>query len=324
MKCLFALLVPALAAAAVWPETVAEWKRLSATPAAVADRRLWNEYGFQEAESVVYQNGDRKLSATAWRLQDSTGAMAVFDMLRPADAKPSLVAKLAAEAGDALIAAHGNYVASFQGKLSRDEANAFLAALPRAELAALPTLPDFFPIENLVPNSERYVIGPAGLERFSPGIPPSVAAFHLGAEAQVGVFRAPGGDLKLALFSYPTPQMAMQQSESFKKLAGAVVKRSGPLVAVVLSPANADAAERLLSLVRYQAQVTDTEYVPTRRDNIGDLILTIFELIGVLLVFAVVSGLAFGGLRTALRRGREPEPMITLHLGDRYHKNPSA
>ncbi len=318
MKYLVALILPALASAAIWPESIAQWKRVSAAPAAVADRQLWNEYGFKEAESAVYENGDRKVNVTAWHMQDSTGALAAFDMLRGADAKPSPVAKLAVQSGDALLAAHGNYVVSFQGNVSKDEAAAFLAALPRAELAALPTLPDFFPVENLTPNSERYVIGPVGLERFSPGIPPSAAAFHMGAEAQVGIFRAPGGDLKLALFNYPTPQLAMQQAEALQKVPRAMVKRSGPLVAVVLAPANPDAAEHLLSLVRYQGQITDTERVPTRRDNIGDLIVNIFELIGVLLVFALVSGLAFGGLRSAMRRGgREADAMITLHLGER-------
>jgi hypothetical protein len=121
----------------------------------------------------------------------------------------------------------------------------------------------------------------------------------------------------MAIFNYPTPQIAMGKIDEFGKIPGAVVKRSGPFVAVVLSPADPDAAERLLSQVRYQAEVTRDERVPTRRDNIGDLIINVFVLIGILLVFSTVSGLLLGGFRALLRRGKkgdEAESMISLHL----------
>jgi hypothetical protein len=70
--------------------------------------------------------------------------------------------------------------------------------------------------------------------------------------------------------------------------------------------------------VRYEAEISWNERVPTRRDNIGDLILNIFSLTGFLLVFALVSGLAFGGSRAMARRflGWSPasENVITLDL----------
>jgi len=88
---------------------------------------------------------------------------------------------------------------------------------------------------------------------------------------------------------------------------------------VILSPPNADDAERLLSQVRYQASISWSQYVPSRRDNIGDLIVNAFTLIGVLLAFATVAGLAFGGLRMLARRSRkgDPDAMTVLHLSDR-------
>jgi hypothetical protein len=109
----------------------------------------------------------------------------------------------------------------------------------------------------------------------------------------------------------------MQRIPEFEKLSGALVKRSGPMVAMVLAPPDPDYAENLLAQVRYQAQVTLDEYVPTRRDNIGDLVINAFVLIGILLAFAIVSGFALGGFR-ALRRhsrhGEEADALITLHL----------
>jgi hypothetical protein len=89
------------------------------------------------------------------------------------------------------------------------------------------------------------------------------------------------------------------------------------MIAVVLSPPDADFAEHLLGQIRYQAEVTRDEYVPTQRDNPGNLIYNAFVLIGILLAFAVVSGLMFGGmksLRRGIRKDKESDAMITLHI----------
>jgi len=87
---------------------------------------------------------------------------------------------------------------------------------------------------------------------------------------------------------------------------------------VVLNPPDADAAERLLALVKYQAVVTLDQYVPSHKDNIGNLVINAFTLIGILLGFAVVSGVIFGGLRAFRRRGTrgdEEDALTTLNLG---------
>jgi hypothetical protein len=187
--------------------------------------------------------------------------------------------------------------------------------LPNFDQAPLPAISGYLPSDGLVPNSQRYAMGPVALERFAPGIPAGVAAFHLGSEAQVATFRASGGEMKLAIFSYPTPNIARERLAEMQKLSGAMAKRSGPLVAVILSPPNADDAERLLSQIRYQASISWSQYVPSRRDNIGDLIVNAFILIGVLLAFSTVAGLAFGAFRALVRRGRKEDPEALTVLG---------
>lgn len=327
---LTAVFLPGLAlvaGAAILPDAIGPYQRTGAAQAVVSDRPLWNECGLKEAEAAAYASGSaksggsKKLTATAYRLQDSTGALAAFDWQRPADAEPSKVAALAAETANSLWLVHGNYLLVFQGyKPSMPELDAVAAGLRNVDSTPLPTLPGFFPAQGLEPNTGRYILGPVALQRFAPAIPPSTAAFRLGAEAQLGTFRTPKGEMTLAIFSYPTPQIAMQQVEQFQKIPGAMAKRSVSLVAVVVAPPDPDAAERLLASVRYQAQVTRDEYVPTRRDNIGNLITNVFSLIGILLAFALVSGLAVGGFRAILRvirKGEEPEAMITLHLEGR-------
>ncbi|HWQ52994.1 MAG TPA: DUF6599 family protein [Bryobacteraceae bacterium] len=318
MKYWIALLFPALAAAAIWPESVGQWHRVSAEPVTLSDRQLWDEYGFQEAETARFEGPGKKFTATAWRLQDSTAALGAFEWQRPADAKPSKAAELAVKTKDGVLLASGNYLIAIDGEgPSGQELADLIKQFPRMYQAQLPALPGYMPTENLVPNSSRYIVGPAGLARFESRIPPSVAAFHYGVEASLADFRAPGGEMRLVLFYYPTPQIAIQQYDLFAKLPGAVAKRSGPVIAVVMSPPNADAAEHLLSRVRYQASITMSEYVPTRRDNVAHMILTIFELTGILLVFSLVAGLAFGGLRAIMRRltkNPDGDAMIVLDL----------
>jgi len=316
------LLLPTLATAAIWSDDLGPFHRVSAQPVAFqSNQPIWDEYGFQDGEEARYEGAGEKFIARAWRFQDSTGAMAAFEWMRLPGSKPSALGRLAAEDSNVITIAHGNYVLVFVGyHPSTQFLTTVIENLKQVDNSPLPTLIDYLPSRDLVPNSERYVEGPAALHEFYPGIPPATAAFHLGAEAQMGTFRSPGGDLKLAIFDYPTPQIAMQQTAEFQKIGGAMVKRAGPLVAVILSPTNADAAEKLLSLVRYQAAVTLDERVNTRRDNIGNLVINAFILIGILLSFSLVGGLAFGGVRTFLRRGGRGEAadaMIVLHLSDR-------
>lgn len=320
MKYLLAALLalPCFCRGAILPDTIGAYQRTSTSVPSIQDQPVWNEYGLKDSEAATYENGSAKFTVDAYQLQDTTGALAAFDWQRPANATPSDVAKLAAQTADSLLLTHGNYLLVFHGyKPTLPELDALAESLKNVDTTALPTLPGFLPSDSLVPDSERYVTGPASLQKFDPGIPPSTAAFHLGAEAQIGTFRGPKGPTTLGIFDYPTPQIAMQKVTDFEKLPGAMVKRSGPLVAVILAPPDPDFAERLLGDVRYEAQITLSEHVPTRRDNIGDLVVNAFILIGILLIFAVVSGLMVGGIRALMRHGRkgeEPAALITLHL----------
>ena len=315
---LSALLLPSLASAAILPDAIGAYQRGNASKPAISDQAIWTEYGLKDSETAVYQNGTAKFTATVWQLQDTTGSLAAFQWQRPAGATPSTAAKMATETPDSVFLVYGNYLLSFAGyKPSKEELDAVEGGLHNVDFTVLPVVSSYLPSSGLVSNSERYIVGPASLQKFAPGISPSLAAFHFGAEAEMGVFHNAKGDAPLLIFNYPTPKIAMQQLEAFQNLSGAMAKRSGPMVAVVLAPPDADNAEKLLSQIHYQAEVTADEYVPTQKDNIGNLVVNAFVLIGILLAFAVVSGIALGGIR-ALRRkarhGEEADAMITLHL----------
>jgi hypothetical protein len=319
MRSFLALLsVPCLVAASILPDAIGPAHRTGAWQPALTDRAVWDEYGLKAWEVATYKSGAASFSVTVWQLGDPTSALAAFDWQRPENAKPSKLAPLAATTRDGLLFTQGQYLIAFAGHLpAADELAAVGKSLKNLDTSVLPVLPGYLPGENLVPNSERYITGPASLARFLPAVSPSVAGFHFDAEAQLGVFHSPKGTMSLAIFNYPSPQIAMRKVPDFEQLPGAMVKRSGPLVAVLLDPADRDMAERLLAQIRWQAEVTRDEYVPTARDNPGNLLLSIFKLIGILLLFATLSGLLLGGFRVlmrAIRHGEEPEVMISLHL----------
>jgi hypothetical protein len=312
-------LLPAFLNAAVWPDQFGAFTKASSKPVELAGKSVWNEYGLQETEQAEYSSGAQRFTAVAFRFRDPTGALAAFQWQTPARATPSKLGKYAVETPQAALVAFHNYLFRFDGRKPQvAEMAPMLGVLPRVDQSPVPSLPDFLPSENLVSGSMRYVIGPASLEAFEPRIQPSLAAFHIGTEAQLARYRAQGGELALAIFSFPTPGFARERAAEITKLPGAMVKRSGPLVAVILSPPDNDAAERLLTRVNYQATISWNQYVPTRRDNIGDLILGIFSLAGVLLLFCLVAGVAYGGLRLIRRRYFKrwafDESLITLNI----------
>lgn len=315
-----ALLLARSAGAAILPDTIGDWKKGDSAPAKVSDAKTWSEYGLQESETAAYAANGQKYSISAFRFSDATGALAAFDETRPADARPVTVVGLGAANATDEIVAIGNYVFAIKGyKPKPEELNHLVGTAPHYAQSPLPTLPRYLPPGD-IPNSERYIEGPVGLSRFAPSVPPSTAAFHYSAEAQLARYGTPGKETTLLIFSYPTMEMARGRIGPFQAISGAVVKRSGPLVAVALNAHTPDDAERLLAQVRYQAEVTVPEHVPTPKDNPGNLFWNIAILCGILAAFCLVSGLVFGGIRVMFRRADasgEGDAMISLHLSGR-------
>jgi len=214
----------------------------------------------------------------------------------------------------------GNYVFQLtSAQPDTQDLEAFYLDLPRFENSALPVLKDDLPRDGLIPNSERYILGPVSQERFQPQIPPSVAAFHFGTEAQLGIYSSPKGPMTLAIYNYPTPAIAMERYQDFQKIPGTVAKRAGPLLAVIVQPPDPDAAERLLAQVAYNVNLMWNQEIggPTVKDS-AKMVLTIMALAGIVLGLCLVAGIGFGAFRVVLRKlgwkGPESDAMITLNL----------
>ncbi len=311
------LLLAAGARAAVWPDAIGDYKKASSKTVEVADRTLWDEYGLNLTEQAEYAAGAKHFTGTAWRFRDSTGAFGAFEWQRPGDSKPAKMADAAVETRNSVMFVFGNFLIRVDGwKPKLDDLGVVLGHLPGLDQSPLPT--GHLPAQGLMANSERYVIGPVGLEEFEKGVSPALAAFSLGAEVEIAQYDTTAGKMQLAIFSYPTPQIAIQKVREFQALSGAMAKRAGPMVAVVLSPREPNAGERLLSLVRYNGVVTEAERMPTKKDNVADLLLNIFMLTGLIVAIFLGAGVVVGVLRR-LGWGTSGDPMTLLHLEDRTH-----
>jgi len=314
----FGFLILALSAhAAILPDTIGDWNKEAA--AATAAPKVWQEYGLQDQETAQYAAaGKAAYKVSAYRFQDATGALAAFDEARPESAKPVEAASSLAAANDKDEAVSvGNYLFIFNNYHPKpEELNHLVGTAPKYGQSPLPTLPRYMPAGSEA-NSERYIVGPESLAKFAPQISPSTAAFHFNAEAELARYGAPNKQTTLVIFNYPTMEMARDRLPHFQQIPCAVVKRSGPLVAVALNSASPDDAERLLSRVKYQAEVTQSEHIPTPKDNPVNLFWNIIILCAILAGVCLLGGLMVGGLRLLLQRGGasgDGDDMITLHI----------
>ena len=286
---------------ALTPLGAAIWRGVPAKPVQPAGNPdVWREFGLKAAEQADY--GSHRV--IAYEMQDVTGAIAAVDWARGTD--PNAIAL-------------GRFVLSCSGKCPA-KPDSYLKSLPETRGGSAPALPGYLPQQGAIPGTERYILGPASLAEFASSIPHTLVGFQFSPEADLIRYHTPAGDATLAVFSYPTPQIARQQAEGFRKLSGAFVKRSGPLVAIATGVADKNAAWGLLNQVNYEVQVTMNDAArKSQAKSIANMVLSIFALAGILILFCLGSGLLFAGGRMALQRFgivNAHEAMTTLHLSD--------
>ncbi len=279
------------------------WARISANPPnrsrlAPTLRLQADEYGLQETELADYG----AFQVKAERFKDPTGAYA-------ASLEPS----------NRLKSRSANYLLSCDGKCPLDLAS-LAEDRPPARLPRLHADPGRLsahakphpPIRALHPRpgrprSQCSRRSPRRQQRFNTGPKPR--------SPSTASDRVPP---TLAVFSYPSPQIARQQAPKFQSINGADVKRTGSFVVVALAPTAI--AQKLLSQVNYngQVQINETPPLVLRPETAGQMLVAIINLAGFVLVFCAVSGLVVGGILYLARRrfgySGADGSLISLHL----------
>ena len=249
----------------------------------------------------------------AARFGDATGAFGAFTFYRQPQMQVEQIGDRAASNNSRILFYRGNILAD----VALEQVTAMSAAdlralaqalpLPRGNLSALPTLPGNLPKHSLRTSTERYIVGPAALERLGIPVPANLIDFSKSPEIEFAKYHTARGDASLTLIAYPTPQMAAERMRALQaaSLPGGpyFYKRSGPLLAVLNGDVAEPEAQSLLASVNFDADVTWDQ--PTKLDpseDRGSFIVALIFLVIAVLVLALVLSFAFGGFRFVMQR----------------------
>ena len=324
-----------------------------ATAADPVNARILREYGFNDFQSATYTRDEaRKLTVRAARFQDASGAYGAFTFYK----EPEMLNEKIGDQASSL----NNRVLFYKGNVLVDAVFDRLTAMSAAELreltgllpnpagnvGKLPGLPAYLPKQSYVKNTAKYVLGPSTLDKIGAPIPSQLVDFASGAEAVLGTYNSSGGEATLLLINYPTPQIAadhLRKIEATRQPPPGTApqadstpffsKRTGPILAIAAGPLSQSDAKSLLASVNYDADVTWNENTNlTKKDNLANLLVNIIILCFILIGFALVAGVAFGGLRILIKRffpdrvfdRREEMEFISLHLSERLNEPPTS
>ena len=324
------------------PQSFAGWTKSgpvqSNTDPAKADAAypaVLKEYGFADAETATYTRADgRKLTVKAARFNDATGAYGAFTFYRQPSMATERIGTKAASANQRVLFFRDNILvdANFDRltEMSAAELRELAGMLPAAKASAenLPSLPGYLPKSHAVENSAKYILGPQALVAQKGPLTPEQVDFSHDPEILMQDYSSASGPLTLTLIQYPTPQIAGErlralQSAEQSSPHSLLVRRSGPLVDVVTGAVGSSEAHALLNSVNYEAEVTWNEATSmSKRDNIGNLIVGVFALTGIILLISLIFGIFFGGIRIVMKRlfpervfdRPEDVDIIQLHL----------
>jgi hypothetical protein len=276
---------------------------------------LWREFGLAAQSTAKIGKAD----ANTYRMKDVTGAIAAWEWQRGPGSKPCSLEPFCSTDGKRSVVVSANYLVAVNGAVAKAALDGFLATLPNRHDTSLPPILTYVPRKNLVPDSARYVLGPESLKSFAPQLSGWKPGFEQGAEAQVAEYKlGAGAPLHLAVFYYPTPEMARIHTADFRRVTGVQVKRSSVLVAVVFGGASDREANALLNQIQFEAKVMWNDIPPPSPIKpLYQLLWNIIYLSGVLVALCFVSGLIYAGIRLYRRRFgtlEDEEAMTTLRL----------
>jgi hypothetical protein len=292
------------------------------------------EYGFTDSETATYTRDDgRKLTIKAARFNDATGAYGAFTFYRQPAMKTEAIGTRAASANNRVLFFRSSVLveANFDriSAMSASELRDLAAMLPVAKGSAdnLPTLPEYLPKKDAVENSAKYILGPQAMLAAKSPLTAEQLDFSHDPEIVAQDYTSESGGLTLTLIEYPTPQIAGERLRALqgpqKGSGNFLERRTGPILEVVSGATGSSEGKELLNSVNYEAEVTWSEATSlSKRDNIGNLILAVFALIGIILLISIIFGVFFGGMRVVVKRffpdkvfdRPEEVEIIQLHL----------
>jgi hypothetical protein len=320
---LFIALIPASAQKPILPHHFADWSVGGLVTSVIGEDRITHtikqEYGLVSVEEGDYTRGKDWLNVTLYKMKDPSGAYGFYSYLRAPDMAHEELGDHSVVSRERALLLDGNLVLDVKGndlpKDGKDLDTLVAAVTPKSEQGPLPTLTQHLPSQGFVERSDKYVLGPVTLNEVFPVSEDDWLGFSHGAEAEVAKYKVNGRDMALLIADFPTPQVAQKRLLDLQQLyhlnpknpdansSPLFAKRSITLLAIVSGAKTQAEADELLSQVASASEVTWNE--PTfqfKEPSIGAMIVGSIEGAGVLCMFAVVAGFAFGGFRLLMKR----------------------
>ena len=307
----------------------------SASRSAAADSAALSEFGFFGAQRRTYQQGHKTITVEAIRMKDSSAAYGAFTWYRQAGWREEFSVphdprsfQAAVGPNEAVLQRNSYCVRILGAAPNHKELARAAAVLPSMQEEPQPSLSAYLPTAGLVHASAKYAYGPQVFEHVVSQLPAMAVGFHMGAEAVAGEYHLPGKQpMTLVLVEYPTPQIARNFAKNLESVSAARnlpsphIKRKGPLLMIVPNATVEADADHLIAQVHYAMDGMWDEKMPNFKEpTFAQMIMSIFELCGILLLFCVLSGLAYGGIRVLTRSKNQgytfegDADLISLHL----------
>jgi hypothetical protein len=267
---------------------------------------------FKDLAPVLKRYGLKGVTVQTWKgqggsarihlfeMSDAGAAYGFFSIRRAAENGVAAPTPLGAEnfqAGNRLYVWQANYVLRIDG--GPDLARKMATAVSEKILgrSRKPPVSNHLPPRNLVSGTDKYILDPQNVDHAF-RIDATTLGFDDDVEVATAAYRVDGRSARVMLMLYPTQQIAKKYAEQLvaaKPELAAVSKRVGPLIAIVSGAADVSVVHSILDDVNYETKVTWNQ----RRSTLGiaEIILTVFTFIGIGLLFTVVAGISFGGVR---------------------------
>ena len=259
-----------------------------------------NRYGLTGVTTQTWTAPEGSVKLTLFEMTDASAAYGLFTIERNAD-QPGFTTIPVGTEGFRIDNRgefwQSKYVVKLEGASGATLSLARTISENIFGRSSKPQVSAHLPPANLIQGSERYVVDASGMRR-GLDVDPATLGFEDSVEVATADYRLNGKTAHLILLMYPTQQLAKKYDDQWSSAApneAPFRKRVGALLAIVRGSRDPSVAHAIFDGVYYETQVTS---VPPRPDiSLRTMILTIFTFIGIGLLFTVVAGLSFGGLR---------------------------
>ena len=264
-----------------------------------------NRYGLTGATVQSWTGAEGNARITLYQMFDPTAAYGLFTLDRNIDQPGFTAIPMGTEGfrlGNRTEFWQASYVVKLEGNAAAADDLARAVSQSIFGQSRKPPVAMHLPPANLLQGSDKYIVDRSGVAR-ELDIDPEALGFDDSAEMATATYRIGGKTAHLVLLMYPTQQLAKKYEDKWMAASPddkAYRKRVSALLALVRGSHDEAVAKSILDGVNYETQVISAQ--PRMDISLRTVILTIFDFIGIALLFTMVVGVSYGGVRIVVKK----------------------